>query len=173
MKPAECNVGNLTAGNIEIFGFPIKNGYFFGHQSSRERISSVVNEDFQEFVDLTKRLRRECSWDPEQTHASLPPNLIEEAYEVVESIEHENLAELKNELGDILLHVVFHSNIGEEEGAFTLADVIAGISDKLIRRHPHVFAGAIVSGSQEVKKNWEKLKMSEGREPHLEGLLKE
>jgi MazG family protein len=128
---------------------------------------------FDEFVAITKRLRKECPWDREQTHSSIRHNLIEEAYEVVEAIEAEAWDELRKELGDLLLHVVFHSNIAEERGAFTLDDVIKGITDKMIFRHPHVFGETKVDGSEQVKQNWERLKMKEGRESVLEGVPKE
>src|SRR5690606_19211235 len=98
------------------------------------------------------------------------PISIEEAYEVVESIDNKDYQELRNELGDLLLHVVFHTIIAEEENHFTLQDVIDSIQSKLIRRHPHVFGTTEVSGSEEVKKNWEAIKLSEGRTAILEGV---
>ena len=128
---------------------------------------------FEQFVDITKRLRRECPWDREQTHASIRHSLIEEAYEVVESIDNHQLNELKKELGDLLLHVVFHSNIAEETAEFTLADVINAITDKLIFRHPHIFQSQQVLNAGEVKQNWEKLKFLEGRTSLMEGVPKE
>ena len=133
----------------------------------------MAEEDFQSFVDITRRLRKECPWDKVQTHESIRHSLIEEAYEVVETIDHGNFQELKGELGDILLHVVFHSNIAEEEGEFVLADVIRGITEKLIRRHPHIFGTAIVRDAAEVKKTWERLKMEEGRKSMMDGVPKE
>src|SRR3990172_2315596 len=120
-----------------------------------------------------RRLRRECPWDKEQTHESIRYSLIEEAYEVVEAIDDKSLEELKNELGDLLLHVVFHTSIAEEKGEFTLEAVIDGLTDKLIRRHPHVFGDVQVSGPQEVKENWEKIKLSEGRESIVDGVPRE
>ncbi len=128
---------------------------------------------FSEFVAITQRLRRECPWDKEQTHGSIRYNLIEEAYEVVEAIEEEHWDELRKELGDLLLHVVFHANIAEERGEFTLDDVIRGITEKMIFRHPHVFGATEVTGAEEVKVNWEKLKMKEGRISVLDGVPKE
>ncbi len=125
---------------------------------------------FSEFVEITKRLRKECPWDREQTHSSIRNSLIEEAYEVVEAIDTENSDALREELGDILLHVVFHSNIAEESSEFTLGEVIDGISKKLIRRHPHVFGELRVEGADDVKKNWERLKLEEGRESLLDGV---
>src|SRR6185369_12545910 len=111
-------------------------------------------ESFAEFVEITKRLRKECPWDKVQTHESIKHSLIEEAYEVVESIDNSNLDELRKELGDILLHVVFHSNIAEEENAFTLDQVITGISKKMVDRHPHIFGDAKAGTAEEVKINW-------------------
>ncbi len=131
-----------------------------------------MEQEFIKFVEITKRLRNECPWDKEQTHASIRHSLIEEAYEVVESIDHNNLDELKKELGDLLLHVVFHANIAEETNEFTLKEVIDGITEKLIRRHPHIFSDTKVSGTHEVKQNWEKLKMQEGRESLMDGVPK-
>ncbi len=118
-------------------------------------------ELFAEFVDVVKKLRKECPWDREQTHKSIRHNLIEEAYEVVEAIDNNNFTELKKELGDLLLHVVMHSVMAEEENKFTLDDVIYRIKEKLIYRHPHVFGDVKVSSSKEVKNNWEKLKQKE------------
>ena len=130
-------------------------------------------ESFAEFVEITKRLRKECPWDKVQTHESIKHSLIEEAYEVVESIDNKNLDELRKELGDILLHVVFHANIAEEENAFTLDQVITAISKKMVDRHPHIFGDAKAGTAEEVKVNWEKLKMKEGRTSVIEGVPKE
>ncbi len=122
---------------------------------------------FNEFVEVIKKLRAPdgCPWDREQTHGSLRPCLIEEAYEVAEGIDiyektgdYENLCE---ELGDLLLQVIMHSVIAEEEQHFTIDDVITGISEKMIRRHPHVFGEVSADTSQEVLKNWEEIKKKE------------
>jgi XTP/dITP diphosphohydrolase len=133
----------------------------------------LSNSEFTTFVEITKRLRKECPWDKEQTHTSIRHSLIEEAYEVVEAIDNNNLEELKKELGDLLLHVVFHANIAEEQNEFTLKEVIDTISQKLIFRHPHVFGDTKVNSTHEIKQNWEKLKMKEGRESLMEGVPKE
>lgn len=125
---------------------------------------------FSEFVSIVKRLRKECPWDREQTNDSIKANTIEEAYEVVEAIDNKDFNELKIELGDLLLHVVFHTVIAEEQDYFTIDDVIDSIRTKLIRRHPHVFGDVKVSNSDEVKKNWEEIKLGEGRESVLEGV---
>lgn len=125
---------------------------------------------FQEFVGIVKRLRKECPWDREQTNDSIKANTIEEAYEVVEAIDNKNYEELKKELGDLLLHVVFHSTIAEEENHFKLDEVITSIQEKLIRRHPHVFGNTEVTDAEHVKKNWEKIKLKEGRKSVVDGV---
>lgn len=130
----------------------------------------MTGNKFNEFVEIVKRLRKECPWDREQTNDSIKAATIEEAYEVVEAIEKKNYDDLKSELGDLLLHVVFHTIIASESNDFTIDDVIDGIQNKLIRRHPHVFGNVKVSGSQEVKKNWEEIKLEEGRNSVLEGV---
>jgi len=125
---------------------------------------------FNELVEIVKRLRKDCPWDREQTNDSIKAATIEEAYEVVESIDKKDYKELKNELGDLLLHVVFHTIIAAESDQFEIDDVIDAIREKLIRRHPHVFGDVKVSDADEVKKNWEEIKMSEGRESILDGV---
>lgn len=130
----------------------------------------MTQTKFNEFVDIVKRLRKECPWDREQTNDSIKANTIEEAYEVIDAIDHKNYEELKKELGDLLLHVVFHTVIVEEENKFDINDVIDSIQTKLIRRHPHVFGNKDVYGPEEVKKNWEEMKLHEGRENLLEGI---
>jgi len=130
----------------------------------------MTGNKFNEFVEIVKRLRKECPWDREQTNDSIKAATIEEAYEVVEAIERKNYEELRNELGDLLLHVVFHTIIASESNDFTIDDVINSIKEKLIRRHPHVFGDVKVSGSAEVKKNWEEIKLEEGRDSVLDGV---
>lgn len=130
----------------------------------------MSHNKFNDFVSLVKRLRKDCPWDREQTNDSIKAATIEEAYEVVEAIDHKNFDELKKELGDLLLHVVFHTVIAEESNHFNIDDVIENISEKLIRRHPHVFGDTVINGSEEVKKNWEKIKLSEGRKSILDGV---
>ncbi len=130
----------------------------------------MTGSKFTEFVHIVKRLRKECPWDKEQTNDSIKANTIEEAYEVVEAIDNKNFEELKKELGDLLLHVVFHTQIAEEDDYFNIDDVIDSIKEKLIRRHPHVFGETKVTDSNEVKKNWEEIKLSEGRESVLDGV---
>ncbi len=122
-----------------------------------------VGPAFEAFVALIARLRAPggCPWDREQTHASLKPMTIEEAYEVLEAIDEGGDAELAGELGDLLLQVVFHSQIATDEGRFTIADVIARVSEKMVRRHPHVFADETARTSGEVLRNWEAIKEEE------------
>ncbi len=130
----------------------------------------MIENKFEEFVGIVRRLRKECPWDREQTNDSIKANTIEEAYEVVEAIDHKNFEELKKELGDLLLHVVFHSTIAEEGNHFKLENVIDSIREKLIRRHPHVFGNVKVNGSEEVKRNWEEIKLKEGRKSVVDGV---
>jgi len=130
-------------------------------------------KEFEDFVKIVKRLRKDCPWDRIQTHLSLRRCLLEETYEVLEAIDENNITELKKELGDILLQVVFHSNIAEEKNEFTLEDVIRFETNKLIERHPHVFEDVVVKDSEEVKKNWENLKKKEGRVSVIDGIPKE
>lgn len=128
---------------------------------------------FDDFFKIVKRLRKECPWDREQTHESLRRCLLEEAYEVLEAIDTNNLEELRKELGDLMLQVLFHSVMAEETNTFTLKDVLDFEIEKLISRHPHVFGDVNVKDSEEVKTNWEKLKSKEGRKSVLDGVPKE
>ena len=130
----------------------------------------MIESKFKELVDIVRKLRVECPWDKEQTNDSIKAATIEEAYEVVESIDNKDYDELKKELGDLLLHVIFHSIIAEEDENFKLEDVIISIKEKLIRRHPHVFGDVVVENSEHVKKNWESIKLKEGRESVLDGV---
>jgi len=132
-----------------------------------------LSEDFLEFVNIVKKLRKECPWDKEQTHESLRRCLLEESYEVLEAIDNNDMEELKKELGDLMLQVVFHGVMGEEADNFNLSDILKGETEKLIRRHPHVFGDTKVADSDDVKTNWEKLKKSEGRKSVLDGIPKE
>jgi len=125
---------------------------------------------YADFVAIVRQLRRDCPWDREQTHDSVKHLLIEEAYETVEAIDEGNWEELKKELGDVLLHVVFHSVMAEQDDRFSLQAVIEAESDKLIRRHPHVFGDTVVEGVEEVLTNWEQIKLSEGKQSVLEGV---
>ncbi len=128
---------------------------------------------FEDLIGIMELLRSPdgCPWDREQTHESLKPYLIEEAYEVLDAIDRQDLYELEEELGDLLLQVVFHATIAEENGYFNIHDVTTGISEKLLRRHPHVFADVKVDGSDEVLTNWEAIKKEEKDENmHVESM---
>jgi tetrapyrrole methylase family protein/MazG family protein len=121
---------------------------------------------FKELVDIMQRLRAPggCPWDREQTHASIKPYLIEEAYEVAEAIDDNDFDELRKELGDLLLQVVFHAQMAQEAGRFNVEDVVRGINEKMTRRHPHVFGDVEVSGAGEVLRNWARIKSEERKE---------
>lgn len=125
-----------------------------------------------ELIDVMKRLRAEggCPWDREQNHESLKPYLIEEAYEVLDAIDKRDDEALREELGDLLLQIVFHAQIAAEESRFTVEDVARTIVEKLKRRHPHVFGNGRVRDSEEVLRNWEAIKKGEGKESVLSGV---
>ena len=126
---------------------------------------------WEELVEIMTRLRACCPWDREQTHQSLLPYLIEEAHEVVEAVDETDPKKLCEELGDLLLQIVFHSQIAAEKGQFSVADVINALATKMIRRHPHVFGDASISTSQEQMKSWELIKTQEASMRHRESLL--
>ena len=124
-------------------------------------------------VDVVRRLRSSegCPWDREQTHATLRATMLEEAYEVLEAIDVQSMPKLREELGDVLLQVLMQAEIAAEAGDFTLGDVADAVREKLVRRHPHVFGSTVVSGADEVVRNWEALKAEEyGRESALDGV---
>ena len=123
-------------------------------------------ENLQKLINVVAKLRSPngCPWDLEQTHESLIENIIEETYETIDAIFDNSDEDLKEELGDVLLQVIFHAQIAEEEHKFNIEDVAKTITDKLIRRHPHVFADLQVSGTDEVLENWEEIKKQE--KPH-------
>lgn len=126
---------------------------------------------YADFVAVIRQLRRDCPWDREQTHESVKHLLIEEAYETVAAIDEEDWDELKKELGDLFLHVVFHSVIAEQGARFTLTDVIQKETEKLVRRHPHVFGDVDVDDVDDVLRNWEQIKLQEGeKKSALEGV---
>ncbi|MCE2465749.1 MAG: nucleoside triphosphate pyrophosphohydrolase [Dehalococcoidia bacterium] len=119
---------------------------------------------FEELVRIVSQLRGPggCPWDKEQTHASLKRNLLEECYEALEAIDDDSPDKLSEELGDVLVQIVFHAQIASEAGSFQMADVVEKIRDKLVRRHPHVFGDVSASDAGEVERNWEQLKALEG-----------
>jgi XTP/dITP diphosphohydrolase len=132
----------------------------------------MTGQKFQELADIMQKLRLECPWDREQTHDSIKGATIEETYELIESIDMKDYKEMKSELGDLLLHILFHSVIAKENNHFSIDEVIDTIKDKLIRRHPHVFGNVNVNSTEEIVKNWEEIKLTEGRDSVLEGVPK-
>lgn len=129
-------------------------------------------EAFERLLNIMDDLREKCPWDKKQTMQSLRHLTIEETYELGDAILDNDLNEVKKELGDVLLHIVFYSKIGSETGTFDIADVCNEICDKLIHRHPHIYSDTVVANEEEVKQNWEKLKLKEGRTSVLEGVPK-
>jgi XTP/dITP diphosphohydrolase len=127
---------------------------------------------FNRLLDIMDELREKCPWDKKQTLESLRHLTIEETYELGDAILDNDLQEIKKELGDLLLHIVFYSKIGSETNDFDIADVANSICDKLIDRHPHIYGDVVVEDEEEVKRNWEKLKLKEGRKSVLEGVPK-
>ncbi|MGG8494829.1 nucleoside triphosphate pyrophosphohydrolase [Tenacibaculum sp. TC6] len=129
-------------------------------------------EAFNRLLDIMDELREKCPWDKKQTLQSLRHLTIEETYELADAILDNDLSEIKKELGDVLLHIVFYAKIGSEKQAFDIADVTNSICDKLIERHPHIYGDVEVANEEEVKQNWEKLKLKEGKKSVLEGVPK-
>ena len=129
-------------------------------------------EAFGRLLDVMDELREKCPWDQKQTFETLRHLTIEETYELGDAILNNDLNEIKKELGDLLLHIVFYARLGSEESAFDIADVTNDIIEKLIYRHPHIYGDVAVSNAEEVKKNWEALKLSEGKGSVLEGVPK-
>jgi XTP/dITP diphosphohydrolase len=136
-----------------------------------------VNTPFQRLVGIMDELREKCPWDRKQTIQTLRPLTIEETYELADAITSEDWKGVREELGDLLLHIVFYARLGRERGEFTLEDVINGICDKLISRHPHIYGDTAgqeglveVRNEDDVKKNWEQLKLKEGKKSVLSGV---
>jgi len=140
-------------------------------------LNVAVAQHYARFHELTRTLREQCPWDIEQTHASLIPHLIEETYEVIDALQGLDPLDpstdeaLIEELGDLLYQVEFHATIAEQQGRFTIADVTDGIHEKLVRRHPHVFASVLADSTDEVLSNWEAIKKAEkGRTSIFDGI---
>lgn len=124
----------------------------------------------ERLLNIMDELRQQCPWDREQTMESLRHLTIEETYELGDAILDGDLVEVKKELGDLLLHIVFYAKIGSETGDFDIGDVAEGISEKLIHRHPHIYGDVQVSDQEEVKRNWEEIKLREGKTSVLQGV---
>lgn len=131
-----------------------------------------AGEAFQDLVELMDTLREQCPWDKKQTIQSLQKYSIEELYELVDAIQNEDLQEVKEELGDILFHTIFYSRIASETNDFSITDVITDVHEKLVNRHPHIFGDVKVQNEEDVKKNWEQIKLKEGKKSILSGVPK-
>lgn len=129
-----------------------------------------LSNSFLGLVKIMDELREQCPWDKKQTIDTLRPLTIEETYELADAITEHDWKGIKEELGDILLHLLFYAKIGSEQNQFTLQDVIEGISAKLVHRHPHIYGDVKVTDEEDVKRNWEKLKMKEGKKSVLSGV---
>jgi len=127
---------------------------------------------FKRLLDIMDDLREKCPWDHKQTLESLRKLTIEETYELADAIVENDLEELKGEIGDIMLHMVFYSKIASEQGAFDITDALNAICDKLVHRHPHIYGDVKVANEEEVKANWEQLKLKEGKTSVLQGVPK-
>ena len=128
--------------------------------------------DMDQLIAIMERLRNPddgCPWDVEQSFASIAPHTIEEAYEVADAIEHDDMVGLKDELGDLLFQVVFHSRIAQERGTFDFADVVASVSEKMIRRHPHVFGDSLIDNAHQQALAWEEIKAAERASKNASG----
>jgi XTP/dITP diphosphohydrolase len=129
-------------------------------------------ESFEKLLTIMDELREKCPWDQKQTFETLRHLTIEETYELADAIIENNTDEIKKEVGDILLHIVFYAKIGSEIGKFDIKDVIDSLNEKLIRRHPHIYSDTKVENSEQVKENWEQIKLKEGRKSTLSGVPK-
>ena len=127
---------------------------------------------FERLLNIMDDLREKCPWDQKQTMETLRKLTIEETYELADAILEKDSEEIKKEIGDLMLHLVFYAKIGSEQNEFDMADVLNSICEKLIFGHPHIYSDIEVSGEEEVKRNWEKLKLKEGRKSVLEGVPK-
>lgn len=136
------------------------------HMSKNQSLADA----FLRLVGIMDELREQCPWDRKQTIQTLRSLTIEELYELVDSITEEDWKGIKEELGDLLLHILFYSRIGNEQEKFTLQEVIEGIAQKLISRHPHIYGDVVVNNEEDVKQNWEKLKLKEGKSSVLSGV---
>jgi XTP/dITP diphosphohydrolase len=125
---------------------------------------------FAQLLDIMDELRTKCPWDKKQTIESLRHLTIEETYELADAILENDMEDIKKELGDLLLHIVFYARIAQESKAFDIADVIAGINEKLIKRHPHIYGDTVAETDEQVKQNWEQIKLQEGHKKVLSGV---
>ena len=127
---------------------------------------------FKELLDIMDELREKCPWDRKQTFESLRKLTIEETYELADAILKKNPAEIKDELGDLMLHIAFYAKLGSENGTFNMTDILNSINEKLVTRHPHVFGDTMVADEEDVMENWEKIKLRNGKKSVLDGIPK-
>ena len=127
-------------------------------------------ESFAKLLEIMDTLREKCPWDRKQTNLSLKPNTIEEVYELAQAIEDDDVEDIKKELGDLLLHIVFYAKIGQENNQFDVKSVIDSLCEKLIRRHPHIYGERVAETADDVRKTWEQIKLTEGRKGVLSGV---
>jgi len=146
--------------------------FLFLHKTKLMNSRQQKLDAFGRLLDIMDDLREKCPWDKKQTLQTLRHLTIEETYELGDAILDNDLQEIKKELGDVLLHIVFYSKIGSETNDFDIADVCNEICEKLIYRHPHIYGDVVVENEEEVKQNWEKLKLKEGKKSVLEGVPK-
>lgn len=132
------------------------------HKDDSSRRTQKI-EAFGRLLDIMDELREKCPWDRKQTIESLSSLTVEETYELIDAIESQDMEDIKEELGDLMLHIVFYAKLGDEKGAFDVADVLHSVCDKLVRRHPHIYGDTTVDSVEDVKQNWEKIKMAEGK----------
>src|SRR5947209_18946018 len=130
------------------------------------------SEAFERLVKIMDELREKCPWDRKQTIQSLRQMTLEETYELADAITEADWKSIREELGDLLLHIIFYSKIATEQNEFSIGDVIKGISQKLIDRHPHIYGDVTVNNDEDVKRNWEKIKLKEGKKSVLSGVPK-
>lgn len=136
----------------------------------RFRDTAHETEAFARLLNIMDDLREQCPWDKKQTFISLRNLTIEETYELADAILQEDLKGIKEEIGDLMLHLSFYARIAKEQNAFDIADALHGVCDKLVARHPHIYGDLVVANEEEVKRNWEKLKLKEGKKSVLEGV---
>ena len=135
-------------------------------------MASSNSSEFIRLVQIMDELREKCPWDKKQTIETLRHLTIEETYELADAISEKDWKGIKEELGDLLLHIVFYAKIGSEQGQFTLGEVIHAVCEKLIVRHPHIYGDVVVENEEQVKQNWEKIKLKEGKKSVLGGVPK-
>lgn len=139
---------------------------------NQQKMQQKIEEKFLQLVKIMDELREQCPWDRKQTIHTLRTMTIEETYELTDAIEKEDWQGIKEELGDLLLHLLFYTKIGSEKNEFQLQDVLQNIIDKMIKRHPHIYSDVHVRDEEDVKKNWQKIKIEEGKQSSLSGVPK-